>query len=271
MHRTYPDSARAAAARMLVERLQQRLVEELQAFGRAVGDLQPLCPVTWLRDGGRHGGGERYETGDTAAFSRASANVSVVHYDGVPEKRLGSATALSCIVHPQHPMAPSVHLHLSWTELRNGTGYWRIMADLNPALANEADTQAFRDALREAAPPLFEEAVSQGDRYFYIPAVGRHRGVVHYYLEGYDSGDWQEDARLAERLMTAAVERYAALLKQAVGAAAPRQDGTRAPVVDSAPGPGLGEVRRPVVHVQSASGCWQSPQAELQEFEEVGC
>ena len=210
--RTFPTSPRAATARALVEGLQHHLVATLTTFASALGHDAPLQRVSWLRDEGRHGGGERYELADTPTFGRASANVSVVHYDDLPEKRLGSATALSCIVHPRHPVLPSLHLHLSWTELRSGSGYWRIMADLNPSLPREADTEMLRAALRRAAPELYEEARAQGDRYFWIPALARHRGVLHYYLEGYDTGDWEADAAVAERLMKTAIDTYGRML-----------------------------------------------------------
>jgi coproporphyrinogen III oxidase len=66
---------------------------------------------------------------DTPVYGRASVNVSVVHYDDEPEKALSAACALSAIVHPLNPHAPSMHLHTSWTSKKDGRGYWRIMAE----------------------------------------------------------------------------------------------------------------------------------------------
>ena len=144
------DAERALA---LVESLQSRFVDRLQHVSAQRGDPSPFRPVEWLRDEGRHGGGVRYEHGDSAVFDRASVNISQVHYDDDPNKRLASATALSTIIHPKNPYAPSVHMHYSWTQMRDTTGYWRIMADLNPAIedvANEAGgaKAVFDEALR---------------------------------------------------------------------------------------------------------------------------
>jgi coproporphyrinogen III oxidase len=98
--RTLPASADAARALALAESLQARLVGALESASAAAGAPCRLRPVEWLRDGGVHGGGQRFEVEGAGVFDRASVNVSQVHYDDRPEKRLGSATALSAIVHP---------------------------------------------------------------------------------------------------------------------------------------------------------------------------
>ncbi|HRC56165.1 MAG TPA: coproporphyrinogen III oxidase [Kofleriaceae bacterium] len=212
--RTLPSSATARAATALVEALQQRFVAGLEAAAAAAGMPARLAPVEWLRDDGRHGGGVRWGTADSAMFGRASINVSTVHYDDLPDRKLASASALSSIVHPADPRRPSMHLHVSWTEMRDGSGYWRVMADLNPALPDHADRQRFIAALREAAPEQYDAAAEQGDRYFFIPALGRHRGVTHFYLEAYTTGDWDRDAALARRVEEAAISTYCSLLQR---------------------------------------------------------
>jgi coproporphyrinogen III oxidase len=59
------------------------------------------------------------------------------------------------------------------------------MADLNPSIPDLADRDAFNQSLAEAAGDLFHEGKEQGELYFYIPALGRRRGVAHFYLEEY--------------------------------------------------------------------------------------
>ncbi len=216
---TDPAPTHRDAALALVEALQRRFVDRLEGAARALGSTRPLARVDWLRDAGRHGGGNRRELADSPVYGRASVNVSQVHYDDTPAHRLDSATALSAIVHPAAPSAPSMHLHVSWTALRDGVATWRIMADLNPAIPVPAHTAAFADALREAAPAHFERARAQGDRYFFIPALERHRGAAHFYLEGLDSGAWADDAALARRVAEAAIDTYAGLVREAVSQA----------------------------------------------------
>jgi coproporphyrinogen III oxidase len=212
-------SGRVVQALALVESLQGRFVRALEALGG-----KPFAECDWLRDAGRHGGGGRFGIEDSALLGRASVNVSQVHYADQPERKLASASAISTIVHPAHPQAPSVHIHISWTETKDGNGYWRIMADLNPALPNAAGKARFLEALQAAAPDRFDEAIAQGDRYFFIPALGRHRGVAHFYLEQFDSGDFGADLALAKRVGEAAIDTYVELLTSAVRDAAPPTD-----------------------------------------------
>ncbi len=212
MQRVAASSHQAEQALALVESLQVRFVQALENLGG-----EKFRHAEWFRDDGRHGGGERYGVEDTALLGRASVNVAQVHYDDAPERNLASASALSAIVHPAHPRMPSVHIHISWTERKDGAGYWRIMADLNSSIPNESDTACFSDALRQAAPTQFDEAVAQGDRYFFIPVLGRHRGVMHFYLENYSSGDFAEDLALARSAGEAAIDTYVQILEKTTG------------------------------------------------------
>jgi len=223
MTRTFASSTQAAQALDLVESLQSRFVQSLEKLaGQAFGTSE------WYRDEGLHGGGQRYGIADTELLGRASVNVSQVHYDDDPERRLGSASAISTIVHPSHPQAPSVHMHISWTEMKNGAGYWRIMADLNPSVPNPEHAERFANALKQAGQSVYEEASEQGDRYFFIPALGRHRGVVHFYLENYSTGDFAADYELARKVGEAAIDTYVELLEESTRDKVPATDEEKA-------------------------------------------
>lgn len=212
MSRTIAQSPLAQAANALILQLQQHYVSTLNALTHQQGDSTELQPLEWLRAEGCFGGGVRYGTGDTPVWNRASINYSQVHYDSEPSKPLASATALSAIVHPEHPFAPSLHLHLSWTEYKDGQGYWRMMADLNPAMISDGLADDLLAVWQQASPEHYNSALSQGDRYFYIPSLDRHRGIAHYYLEAFHSGDWEADAQLAQRLITGTIDTYAQIL-----------------------------------------------------------
>ncbi|GAV21223.1 coproporphyrinogen III oxidase [Mariprofundus micogutta] len=216
MKRIPANSTSATKGHELVSSLQNRFVSGLETLASTLGSNQRFSPVEWFRDGGRHGGGIRYESADGDLFGRGSVNVSQVHYDDNPEKKLGSASAISTIIHPKNPLAPSVHIHISWTEMKNGKGYWRMMADLNPSNENPAHTLQFLDAMKEAAPNCYDEAVAQGNRYFFIPALGRHRGVAHFYLENYRTGNADADYALAKTIGEAAIDTYLEILTQAL-------------------------------------------------------
>ncbi len=193
---TVPSSSEQALS--LVSKLQKRFVAGLEQCATAVGAPLEFERVEWQRNSGKNGGGSRYFIANHEMFNRASVNVSHIHYADDPGKKLASATAISTIIHPQNPHAPSVHIHISWTEMKgNKAGYWRMMADLNPSIAQQEDTDTFRDAFKESAPAQLDEALAQGEKYFYIPALSRHRGVLHFYLEQYYTNDTEADLKLA--------------------------------------------------------------------------
>ena len=216
MERIRAKSAQAEQAYTLVSDLQQRFVNKLNVISQKLGANKPYEPTEWFRDGGKFGGGVRYMATDETLFNRASVNVSQVQYDSEPSKQLASASAISTIIHPQNPLAPSVHIHISWTEMKSGNGYWRVMADLNPSNENAGDTKLFADSLKQATPEQYEEASAQGDRYFNIPVLGRHRGVTHYYLENYFSGNYEADLAMARKLGEAAIDTYCEILSNAL-------------------------------------------------------
>lgn len=216
MKRIRAKSPRAVQAYTLVTDLQQRFVTKLNAISKKYGNGKPYEPTEWFRDEGKHGGGVRFMATDESLFNRASVNTSQVQYDDDDTKQLASASAISTIIHPKNPLAPSVHIHISWTELKNGNGYWRVMADLNPAIENSADKNQFANKLKQAAPQQYVEAAAQGDRYFFIPALGRHRGITHFYLENYSSGNFDADMKMAMTVGEAAIDTYCDILASAI-------------------------------------------------------
>ena len=205
---------KASAAYALVEDLQQYFVKQLESFVRS--DQAVFEKVEWGRDEGRHGGGVRYVAIDQQFFNRGSVNVSQVQYDDDDSKGLASATALSTIIHPKNPYAPSVHMHISWTEMKGGKGYWRMMADLNPAIENPQATELFDQQLKTAMAERYDLGKAQGERYFFIPALERHRGVSHFYLEEYNTNDPQADFDLSRTLGKTVIDTYVDIFEQAV-------------------------------------------------------
>jgi len=216
MKRIPAKSPLATQAYALVTDLQQRFVAKLNAISKKFGNGNPYEPTEWFRDEGWHGGGVRLMATDDTIFNRASVNTSQVQYDDDAKKQLASANAISTIIHPKNPLAPSVHIHISWTELKNGSGYWRVMADLNPSIENCEDKIQFADKLKQAAPQQYAEAAPQGDRYFFIPALGRHRGVTHFYLENYTSGNFDTDLKMARTVGETAIDTYCDILSSAL-------------------------------------------------------
>lgn len=181
-----PSSNKAQQTMHMLSKLQSDFMERLQSISEQFGCPAEFKTVEWLRDGGLHGGGLRFEAVKDRLFNAASINISQVQYEDLPAKSFSSATALSTIIHPSHPLAPSIHMHISWTELKNGQGYWRIMADLNPAIADLNDKEKFDNCLKEVTGKYQQQGERLGDAYFYIPALQCFRGVSHFYLEGFN-------------------------------------------------------------------------------------
>ena len=221
----YAQSPSALEAHKLVKNLQEKLVAELERLDGGDVKAWPVherfAAVDWARAEGQYGGGTRYVAQNRRLFNRASVNVSQVQYENDPSKRLASATALSSIIHPALPSVPSIHLHISWTEMKSPSGpegYWRIMADLNPSQPNAEDTQEFEAAFAQAVPDdaLRRLGTQQGDRYFYIPALKRHRGVAHFYLEDYKGRDRAGDREFAEIFGETMIHAYGRIFKRAL-------------------------------------------------------
>ena len=209
-------SQEAQKAYALVRALQKRFVDKLDGLSKELGENKNFQEVTWLRDDGIHGGGSRYEARDQKLFNTASVNVSQVHYDEMPEKNLKSATAISTIIHPNNPHVPSIHIHISLTELRNAPSYWRVMADLNPSISNKNDKKAFDTALKKLGGKNYEAGVTQGNKYFMIPALERTRGVSHFYLENYKTADTKADAEFAKTFGEGIIDTYIDIINNAL-------------------------------------------------------
>ncbi len=213
MTRIKAKSTDAQAADNLVTHLQSYFVNALDQLSSNIGESKNFEPIEWFRHKGEFGGGVRYVATDDTLFNRASVNVSQVQYESDETKQLASATALSTIIHPRNSHAPSIHMHISWTEMKNGKGYWRMMADLNPSIFKQDDKQAFEACLKECGGEYYEEASAQGDKYFYIPALERHRGVSHFYLENFSTGNKEDDLQMAKGLGENVIDTYVKIIK----------------------------------------------------------
>ena len=205
----------AIKAYELVRALQKRFVDKLDDLSSKFGENKKFEEVNWLRNNGLYGGGSRFEARDEVLFNTASVNVSQVHYDEDLTKSLQSASAISTIIHPKNPNVPSIHIHISLTSFKDGNSYWRIMADLNPSLENIEDKKIFDECLKQISKENYEEGTKQGEKYFFIPALNRHRGVSHFYLENYKTEDKQKDFDFALDFGKSVIDTYIDIISNA--------------------------------------------------------
>jgi coproporphyrinogen III oxidase len=213
---------------MLADMLQQIFVSSLESIqapeGAAAVD-KPFTPERWVREGGASGGGIRLQVVDSPVFNRASVNISAVHYEHKEKCPIDSATALSVILHPQNPYAPSMHFHISYMEPRGRTPYWRMIADLNPSIASDVDTATFAAALSTVdhmSSGLYADAREFGDKYFWIPALQKHRGACHLFVGQLEEdelpGGKEAGFELAVDLAVTTIETYCKLVDAAIKA-----------------------------------------------------
>ncbi|AXX92173.1 coproporphyrinogen III oxidase [Malaciobacter molluscorum LMG 25693] len=209
MNIIFSDDKKAKKALKLVKELQLKFVDKLNTLSKV--DFEE---VFWQREKGKFGGGSRYEARDFEFFNTASVNVSQVHYPN-KDKRLKSATAISTIIHPNNPNLPSMHMHISYTQLKDEKSYYRIMADLNPSIEYDEDKKYFEKALKEISNDKYDEAKEQGDKYFFIPALNRHRGSSHFYLENYYTNNKKLDYEFATEFGKKVIDTYIEILSKA--------------------------------------------------------
>lgn len=215
MEMSMAKSQDAVNAYKLVRGLQKRFADRLSVLSAEIGENKPFEEVVWFRDAGLHGGGSRFEARDEMLFNTASVNVSQIHYNEQANRNLQSATAISTIIHPKNPNVPSIHIHISLTELKENKSYWRIMADLNPSINNEDDRVIFEKALHDLSGETYEEGSAQGDKYFNIPALKRTRGISHFYLENYKTDDKKKDYDFANSFGEGIIDTYIDIITNA--------------------------------------------------------
>ena len=216
MSMTLSKSDDAITAYEIVKNLQKRFVDKLDYLSSQFGENKKFQEVNWLRNNGLYGGGNRFEARDEILFNTASVNVSQVHYDEDLTKSLQSATAISTIIHPKNPNLPSIHIHISLTSFKDGNSYWRIMADLNPSLEKIEDKKIFDECLKDVSKKTYEEGTKQGEKYFFIPALNRHRGISHFYLENYKSEDKIQDFQFAQKFGETVIDTYIDIISNAI-------------------------------------------------------
>lgn len=199
----------------MLKSLQKRFVDKLDLLSENLGENKKFQEITWLRQKGLNGGGSRYESRDDSLFNTASVNLSQVHYSNDNTKALQSATAISTIIHPKNPNVPSIHIHVSLTIFKDGRSFYRLMADLNPSIPYPKDKELFDEAIKEVSKENYDEGKNQGDKYFFIPALNKHRGVSHFYLENYFTNKKEKDFKFAEDFAKSAIDVYIKIISEA--------------------------------------------------------
>jgi len=190
------------AARDWFESLRDRICTEFEAIEREAGSDAAFAYTPWDRTdvtGEPGGGGVRGQMAGTV-FEKVGVNVSTVggrfapefakSVPGAEEDPSFFATGISLVAHMANPHVPAVHMNtrfLTTTKRWFGGG-----ADLNPAIPNDEDTEAFHARLRAACaahdPTFYPRFSKWADEYFWLPHRGVARGaggIFYDRLEGH--------------------------------------------------------------------------------------
>ena len=179
------------AARDWFESLRDRICAEFEAIEREAGSDAAFDFTPWDRtdpNGEPGGGGVRGQM-NGKVFEKVGVNVSTVggrfspefaaSIPGAEDDPSFFATGISLVAHMANPHVPAVHMNtrfLTTTKRWFGGG-----ADLNPAIPNEEDTEAFHARLRAACaahdPTFYPRFSKWAEDYFWIPHRGVPRGV----------------------------------------------------------------------------------------------
>lgn len=105
------------------------------------------------------------------------------------------ASGVSFVAHPFNPLVPAAHMNIRM--IATSKSWFGGGGDLNPAIPNDDDTNAFHKALKQTCDDYDDDAYHKYkkwcDDYFYMPHRHKHRGVGGIFYDYLDSGDWQKD------------------------------------------------------------------------------
>ncbi|MCJ1404396.1 Coproporphyrinogen-III oxidase [Xylographa trunciseda] len=188
-----------------IKEQQELIVRELEKV-----DGGKFRKDTWTRPAG--GDGISCVLQDGKVFEKAGVNTSIV-YGTLPRTAIAKmrvnhkaldpdidsleffAAGLSLVLHPQNPMAPTVHLNYRYFETmdKNGDGkawWFGGGTDLTPSYLFEEDAIHFHRTVKDACDKhdrdYYPRFKAWCDKYFYIPHRGESRGVGGIFFDDLD-------------------------------------------------------------------------------------
>lgn len=172
---------------------------------------------TWNRPAG--GDGLSCVLQDGKVFEKAGVNTSIV-YGILPKPAIQKmrvnhksinhdvqslqffAAGLSMVLHPQNPMAPTVHLNYRYFETMDENGEGKAWwfgggTDLTPSYLFEEDAIHFHRTIKDACDKhdksYFPRFKAWCDKYFYIPHRQETRGVGGIFFDDLDQDEKDQE------------------------------------------------------------------------------
>ena len=216
------------AARDWFEALRDRICAAFEAIEREAGSDAAFTYIPSHRvdaDGGDGGGGLRGVM-KGRVFEKVGVNVSAVHgafapefarsIPGADEDPRFFATGISLVAHMANPHVPAAHMNTRFLTTRKR--WFGGVADLNPPLPVEEDTDAFHARLRAACDAHpgsgdYSRYKEWADEYFWIPHRKRHRGVGGIFFDQLE-GRFEENFTFVRAVGEAFLDAFPRIVRQ---------------------------------------------------------
>lgn len=178
------------------------------------------------RGGMDGGGGVMSVLREGRVFEKAGVNISTVsgtfsdemraRIPGAKEDPRFWAAGLSVVIHPRSPLVPTAHMNTRM--IVTTKGWFGGGGDLTPVFPDDAETQAFHNAFRQACDiydsSYYEKFKKWCDEYFYLPHRQEPRGVGGIFYDNLDTGDWEADFAFTRDVGSAFADVYPKLVRE---------------------------------------------------------
>lgn len=126
------------------------------------------------------------------------------------------AAAISVIVHPRNPYAPTAHLNLRFFLVDAAPPSWHFGGgfDLTPCYGFVEDCVAWHRAAKRAAGPHYPSMKRACDEYFHLRHRGEPRGIGGLFFDDWTEGGFAASLQLTQDVGQAFMPAYAQIFQR---------------------------------------------------------
>ena len=131
------------------------------------------------------------------------------------------ATAISLIVHPRNPYAPTTHMNLRFFIVQTEVPIWYFGGgfDLTPYYGFEEDAVHWHRVAADAAGGHYPAMKEACDEYFFLSHRNEPRGIGGIFFDDWTHGGFAESFELVRRIGDAFLPAYLPILTRRISAA----------------------------------------------------
>lgn len=134
------------------------------------------------------------------------------------------AAAISLIIHPKNPFAPTTHANLRFfiigDQIAEDNWWFGGGWDLTPYYPFLEDVKHWHQTAKNACDPFGAELYAQFkkacDQYFYLPHRKETRGVGGLFFEDWNTGDFRQDFNLVQEIGNHFLPAYIPILQKRI-------------------------------------------------------